>query len=893
MKLPAARTFLIVMLAGFVAGTSIPSYASSSYKEDLARGVRQMEKKDFESAVASFTEVLRDNPNVYEAYLNRAASRVEIKDYEGALSDYDQAIKINPNVVESYLKRADLNVKQNDLAAAVADYSQALRLNPKDISAHIKRAEAYKLSGDYTKASEDYSAALKLDANAMEPIEQRADCLTRAYDLDGAIADYNFLLKKFKTRSQHLHYNLGEVLLLKGDKPGANAEFEQAIAYYSKNIKASKRQGVDFLQRGLCYSKIGMTDKAISDLESAVAMSPGDASSRAMLGHLRLAKGDSKGALKDLDEAVKINPKLASALMDRAEAYIAEGQFSSAQKDLDQAIACEKNAEALLSRAIARLALGDSSGAAADAQEAKNLNPKSVDHRKQLISQTIATKESEKDLALAQSMEQLALLELTDNNPDSAESLMKKSIEIDEKHLSKNDPKLAFGLMMLGRVQLKKHQPLKAEALFRSAMLRLKNNPDGAQKYAVFNLEDCARMLIQSSSMEEAGAILVDTRMARAVSSLSERAFTGDVSRKAERAIEAYKLKKKNEQQQAEVATKSVETTTESSSNNSNAMRPSTQAPPAMTTARGKRVDSPIRDKWALIVGISSFKDSDINLRFCAKDAKDFYDFLIKEKDFAPDHVQLLTDSAATRANILSLLGNKWLPRVAEPDDLVLIYFSSHGSPSNLDVGGVNYLVAYDTDPNDLYATAIAMQDLTSVIKERVHSDRVMLILDACHSGAVAPSAKGIGRAANVNVDNIVQGTGQLVLSSSSPEQQSWESKRYQGSVFTKHLIDGLRRNGKMTRLGEAFTYLNDEVQREVLRDRGTLQNPVMKSKWEGKELIIGVTPSSPSPGVTDIDLPDAVKSTNASAADAKHKAASKDKGKKDHAKAPSAKHAK
>jgi len=105
-----------------------------------------------------------------------------------------------------------------------------------------------------------------------------------------------------------------------------------------------------------------------------------------------------------------------------------------------------------------------------------------------------------------------------------------------------------------------------------------------------------------------------------------------------------------------------------------------------------------------------------------------------------------------------------------------------------------------------------------------------------------------------------VQGTGQLVLSSSSPEQRSWESKRYDGSVFTKYLIEGLKLNGKMTTLGDAFAYLDQETKREVLRDRGVLQSPIMKSKWEGKDLILGVTPSAPSRGVSDFELPDSVR---------------------------------
>ncbi|WP_421020868.1 caspase family protein, partial [Klebsiella pneumoniae] len=82
----------------------------------------------------------------------------------------------------------------------------------------------------------------------------------------------------------------------------------------------------------------------------------------------------------------------------------------------------------------------------------------------------------------------------------------------------------------------------------------------------------------------------------------------------------------------------------------------------------------PIKDKWALIVGISKFKNDQLNLRYPSKDAKDFYQFLTTTGNFAPDHVKLLTDKQATRGNILSLLGDKWLPRVANPDDLVVIY---------------------------------------------------------------------------------------------------------------------------------------------------------------------------------------------------------------------------
>lgn len=267
-----------------------------------------------------------------------------------------------------------------------------------------------------------------------------------------------------------------------------------------------------------------------------------------------------------------------------------------------------------------------------------------------------------------------------------------------------------------------------------------------------------------------------------------------------------------------------------------------------------KAVDRPIKDKWAVVVGISKFEDPRINLKYPAKDAQDFSNFLVNGAHFASDHVVLLTDEQATRSNILSVLGDKWLPRVANPDDLVIIYFSSHGSPADLDVGGVNYLIASDTDTNCLYATGLALQDLMRTVKNRVHCNRVVMILDACHSGAAdvssSSSAKGLQRAGNVDTSQIVAGTGQLVIASSKPDQTSWEAKTYANGVFTKQLIEALKKRGDHTKLGEAFEQLQDKVQQQVLLERGQLQTPQIKSQWQGNDLVLATRPSQPRQGI-------------------------------------------
>lgn len=255
----------------------------------------------------------------------------------------------------------------------------------------------------------------------------------------------------------------------------------------------------------------------------------------------------------------------------------------------------------------------------------------------------------------------------------------------------------------------------------------------------------------------------------------------------------------------------------------------------------------PIEDKWALVVGVSDFAAPGVSLKYSAKDATDFSQFLIKEANFAPDHVKLLVNKDATKERVLAEIGDKWLPRVAHPNDLVVIFISTHGSPSQMDQEGLNYLVMHNTDPESLYATGLQLQELATAIHQRVHSDRVVLIIDACHSGSANP-AKGIARTAgNVNTEILVQGTGQMVICSSEPQQVSWESKRYENSVFTHQLIEALRRaDSKEPTLLDAFARMKDSVMSEVLNDRKELQTPVLKTKWQGKDLILSSPATKP-----------------------------------------------
>ncbi len=87
-------------------------------------------------------------------------------------------------------------------------------------------------------------------------------------------------------------------------------------------------------------------------------------------------QSDYRGAIADLDRAIAIDPRSAEAYISRAEARISIGNAKEANDDANRALKLKPNAaKAYVIRATARIGLSDLTGARADANRALQLNP--------------------------------------------------------------------------------------------------------------------------------------------------------------------------------------------------------------------------------------------------------------------------------------------------------------------------------------------------------------------------------------------------------------------------------------------------------------------------------------------------------------------------------------
>ena len=117
-----------------------------------------------------------------------------------------------------------------------------------------------------------------------------------------------------------------------------------------------------------------------------------------------------------------------------------------------------------------------------------------------------------------------------------------------------------------------------------------------------------------------------------------------------------------------------------------------------------------------------------------------------------------------------------------------------------------------------------------------------MVLLDACHSGAVTADGAAL-LAANVDVlrSLIAQGNVTLLTSSTS-NQVSRENSAWGHGAFTKVLLEGLGRAADLDRNGViSVTELTAYLDREVPALTGGDQHPGVEMRFPGDILAAGL----------------------------------------------------
>jgi len=223
---------------------------------------------------------------------------------------------------------------------------------------------------------------------------------------------------------------------------------------------------------------------------------------------------------------------------------------------------------------------------------------------------------------------------------------------------------------------------------------------------------------------------------------------------------------------------------------------------------------------YALLVGVGESAYPAWSLPVTVKDIQAIRSILIDPNLCAypgdDRHIRQIHDKTATKAAIVD--GLAWLKAqtAADPDATAMVFYSGHGW---LDEStGRYYLIPHNVEPFDVAASALPAQVFTDALRE-IKANRLLVMIDCCHAEGMAAAKEGhaaiklppgLVQTAPPKglVEQLKQGEGRAVFTSSRGQQLSWIRPDGSLSVYTHHLIEALQ--GAGNKPGDTVVHLSN-----------------------------------------------------------------------------------
>lgn len=263
----------------------------------------------------------------------------------------------------------------------------------------------------------------------------------------------------------------------------------------------------------------------------------------------------------------------------------------------------------------------------------------------------------------------------------------------------------------------------------------------------------------------------------------------------------------------------------------------------SMTRSTGPQVTrefllppGPVRNRWALLVGINRYIDPSITpLNFCVNDVVALeeilhnlkYTVVILHDDASEAHRQPTKDNVEAELQAIC--------DAAEPDDLIWAHFACHGQL----VEGNPVLMMQQTRLRTLIRSGMILADVERRMRDSKARRRV-ITLDACHSG-VDIGRGGVDPEFNRYVHDLAEGFALIAAGTAQQKAQEWREKQH--GVFTYYLLEGL--SGKADEEGKQFVTVDDlktyalaQLRRWNVENSGLLQDPSSRTEGLGDMIL-------------------------------------------------------
>jgi tetratricopeptide (TPR) repeat protein len=293
---------------------------------------------DLARAERCYREILRVEPNEFDALHYLGLLQAQAGHYEEALRLISKALGINARSIEAHTNRGNVLTALNRHEEALASFDSALAITPDSALVHYNRGNALMALGRHEQALASYARVLAMMPDNVQALYNRAIAL------------------------QSLE------------------RYEEASAVYAKVLALMPDNAAAHYNRGLALQRLRRYSEALKSYQSALALVPDDVEVLTNHGIVLHELDRAEEALASYDRALAIAPDFVEALNNRGNVLRQLNRPAEALASCDRALAAKPDhLEAWNNRGLALQSLNRNVEALASYERALRINPDHAD----------------------------------------------------------------------------------------------------------------------------------------------------------------------------------------------------------------------------------------------------------------------------------------------------------------------------------------------------------------------------------------------------------------------------------------------------------------------------------------------------------------------------------
>ena len=334
----------------------------------LRLGELYLEARQHQNARDVYSKIVDKDPSNITARVGRGRALSHLNDLPAALADLNVAVQSAPGNIPARVHRSYVSARMKRYDAVISDATAAIDLGSDDAILRYRRGVALVMTGRHEKAIDDLSVFLKAHPANKHALAQRAHAYSATGMYDASIADWSELLKHDPSYPQ--------ARIRRAMAATAHGKHKAALIDFT-DVLTSKPDAAVYYQRALTHRRLGLDERAMDDLGSAIRLNPRHVNALEHRAMLLVGRRNLEAAISDLTQAIAAAPERSATYYNRGVLLSRTGQHEKAIDDYNTAIMMnDKLAVCYLRRGLAKQKLGRSDEAFEDYSSAIGLDQK-------------------------------------------------------------------------------------------------------------------------------------------------------------------------------------------------------------------------------------------------------------------------------------------------------------------------------------------------------------------------------------------------------------------------------------------------------------------------------------------------------------------------------------